>query len=92
MTAARVVIKDGVVAEAALAVGACGPVATRLKAAETALIGAPLDSMRITDAMVDDALSPIDDVRADATYRSASAAELVRRTLTALTTAAEVAA
>lgn len=92
MTAARIVIEDGVVAEAALAVGACGPVATRLPATEAALIGAPLDLSRVTDAMVEDALSPIDDVRADAGYRRTSAAELVRRTLTHFAETAEVAA
>lgn len=92
MTAARIVIEDGVVAEAALSVGACSPVATRLAEAEAALIGAPLDPLRITDAMVDAALSPIDDVRADAGYRRSSAAELVRRTLTQMAGAAEVAA
>lgn len=92
MTAARIAMKDGVVTDAALSVGACGPVATRLEAAETALIGAPLDPSRITDAMVEDALSPIDDVRADAGYRRTSAAELVRRTLIELAAPTEVAA
>lgn len=92
MTAARIVVEDGVVADAALAVGACGPVATRLAAAEAALIGSPLDPARITDAMVDAALSPIDDIRADAGYRRTSAAELVRRTLAPLISMGQVAA
>lgn len=92
MTAARIVVEDGVVAEAALSVGACSPVATRLAEAEAALIGAPLNPSRITDTMVDDALSPIDDVRADASYRRTSAAELMRRTLTQMAGAAKVAA
>ncbi len=92
MTAARVVIEDGVVTEAALSVGACSPVAVRLAVAEAALIGAPLDANRITDAMIDDALSPIDDVRADAGYRRTSAAELVRRTIAGLVEPAEAAA
>ncbi len=92
MTAARIVIEDGVVTQAALAVGACGPVATRLAEAEAALIGAPLAPSRITDAMVESALSPIDDVRADAGYRRTGAAELVRRTLAQMGFAAEVAA
>ncbi|QBF32028.1 xanthine dehydrogenase family protein subunit M [Thalassococcus sp. S3] len=84
MTAARVVMTDGLVTEAALAIGSCGPVATRLPEAEAALIGRPLDPSVITDALVAGALSPIDDVRADAAYRSDGAAELMRRTLTAL--------
>ena len=92
MTAARIVIEDGIVLEAALSVGACGPVATRLAEAEAALIGAPLDPARIADAMVNCTLSPIDDVRADAGYRRTSAAELVRRTLAPFAETVEVAA
>lgn len=92
MTAARIAVDDGVVTEAALSVGACSPVATRLSEAEAALIGAPLDPSRITDAMVEDALSPIDDVRADAGYRMSSATELLRRTITEISLPAEAAA
>lgn len=92
MTAARIVVEDGVVVEAALAVGACSPVATRLAAAESALIGAPPDAARITDAMVDGVLSPIDDVRADAGYRRVGAAELLRRTVAELASPARAAA
>ncbi|UUX49306.1 FAD binding domain-containing protein [Nisaea acidiphila] len=84
MTAARVVIEDGVVTEAALAVGACGPVARRIDAAEQALIGQPLNPDAITDQLVAGALSPIDDIRADAGFRITSAAELLRRTLRAI--------
>lgn len=84
MTAARVAIEDGRVAQAALAVGACGPVATRLPEAEAALLGHPLDPARISDAAVAAALAPIDDVRADAAYRARGAAELLRRTLARL--------
>ncbi len=81
MTAARVVIKDGVVAEAAFAIGSCGPVATRLPEVERAFIGAPLDARRIDDAAVAEALRPIADVRADAEFRATSGAELLRRTV-----------
>lgn len=81
MTAARIVEKDGIVQEAALAIGACSPVATRLPEAEAALIGAPLDPMRITEGMVAPWLSPIDDMRADAGYRRGTALELLRRAL-----------
>lgn len=79
MTAARLVIDQGVVTEAALSIGACGPVATRLTLAEEALIGHRPDPARITDAMVTNAIAPIDDMRADAAYRMRAAAELVRR-------------
>ena len=84
MTAARLVIDRDVVTEAALAIGACGPVATRLPKAEAALVGHRLDPSRITDAMVADAIAPIDDMRADATYRTRAAGELVRRTVASL--------
>ena len=83
MTAARVVIEGGLVTSARLAVGACGPVATRVGAAERALIGAPLTPEAVTDEMIASALSPIDDVRADASYRAQAAGELMRRTLKA---------
>lgn len=84
MTAARIALRGGVVVEAALAAGACGPVATRLPEVEAALIGHPLDPARIEDVAVAAALSPIEDVRADAAYRGRGAAELVRRTVAGL--------
>lgn len=86
MVAARLVIEDGRIAHAALSAGACSAVASRLADAEAALTGQPAETAasRITDAMVHDALSPIDDIRADAAYRADAAAELVRRTLTPL--------
>ncbi len=84
MCAARIEVIDGRVTQAALAVGACGPVATRLPAVETALMGRSLKPDLATDAAIGAALSPIDDVRADAAYRAHSAAELMRRTLAGL--------
>ena len=86
MVAARLVVADGRVAEAALAVGACGPVATRLPAVEAALAGAPAATAaaRIDPATVAAALAPIDDHRAPAAYRAEAAAELLRRTVAAL--------
>lgn len=84
MAAARLVITDGIVTEAALAVGACGPVATRITAAERALIGHPPDPGRIRDDDVAAALAPIEDIRADAAYRAGSAGTLLRRCVDAL--------
>ncbi len=84
MTAARIVEKDGFVQAAALAIGACSPIATRLPEAEAALIGAPLDPRRITEDMIAPRLSPIDDMRADADYRRRTALEMLRRTLAPL--------
>lgn len=79
MVAVRLVIDEGRIAEAAVAVGACGPVATRLPQVEAALAG-PLagaaDRARRADLS---ALSPIDDVRATAGYRRRAAAELIAR-------------
>ncbi|MCL5777769.1 FAD binding domain-containing protein [Limibaculum sp. FT325] len=79
MAAARVVVADGRVAAAALAVGACSEVARRLTAVEAALVGQPADAPRIDPAAVAAALDPIDDVRATAAYRREAAAEILRR-------------
>lgn len=92
MTAARLVVEDGIVTEAALAVGSCGPVATRLSDVEQTVIGRPLNLNVIEDGMVAAALSPIDDARADAGYRAAAAAELLRRTIVDLCAPSKVAA
>ncbi|NNE54313.1 MAG: xanthine dehydrogenase family protein subunit M [Sulfitobacter sp.] len=92
MTAARITLEEGIVQQAALAIGSCGPVATRLPELEARLIGKPLDTHLITNEEVADHLSPIDDMRADAGYRASSAAELLRRTLTDLSEPQEAAA
>lgn len=74
----------GAIARAAVAVGACSPVARRLPGLEARLVGVPLaeapDAVLARDA---DVLSPIDDVRAPAAYRRAAALTLVRRALAA---------
>lgn len=81
MVAARVVVVDGHVVEAAVAVGSCSPVAMRLPLVEAALIWAPVDRVAslIRDEDVQTAIAPIDDVRATASYRREAAVELVRR-------------
>lgn len=84
MTAARLVLQDGVITEAALAVGSCGPVATRLNNIETKMIGQPFDPDMVTDDLVAAAISPIGDMRANAAYRATGAAELLRRTIKTL--------
>lgn len=81
MTAARIMIEDGVVTQAALAVGSCGPVATRLPEVESKLIGKPLDPALLPEGLIWTAIAPIDDIRADAGYRRQSGVELLRRTL-----------
>lgn len=84
MVAARIEVENGHVKQAALAIGACGPVATRLPGLENALVGQGFD-MALPDlakeALVAPALDPIRDIRADAPYRRHAAEELVRRAL-----------
>ena len=86
MVATRIALdEDGCIAEAAIAVGACSPVAQRLRRLETALIGRAPGSEAL-EAVCDwpfDELSPIDDVRATAGYRRKAAAEITRRALSA---------
>ena len=84
MVAARLATADGRVTAAALAVGACGPVATRLPAVEAALVGHPPDPSRIDPTAVAAALAPIDDHRASAAYRPEAATELLRRAVAAI--------
>ena len=88
MIAARLESQGGRITGAAIAVGACSAVATRLPALEAALTGRPADAGLaglVTKEIIAPALSPIDDIRADAVYRTDAAAELIRRALTGLT-------
>jgi len=73
---------DGRITRAAVAVGACSPVARRLPALEARLIG--LRRVDLAGAVRHEdfaGLSPISDVRADAEYRAAAVPVLVRRCL-----------
>ncbi len=79
--------EDGRVGSARLALGACSPVARRLRALEAALTGRALDGGlgdALETAHLDEVLAPIDDIRASAAYRRDAAATLVRRGLSAL--------
>jgi CO/xanthine dehydrogenase FAD-binding subunit len=73
------------VAAARVAVGSCSAVATRLIALESALVGAParigLGALVFREHLT--ALSPIDDVRATASYRIDAARTLIARALDA---------
>lgn len=89
MVAARLEIENDHVSAAALAVGACSAVAQRLPRQEAALIGARADATlikRIEATLITPDLSPIDDIRADATYRAEAAVELIRRVVHDLAT------
>ena len=85
MAAARLVVENGVIADAAIAVGSCSAVARRLAGVEAALRGQP-----VTAAFADvalsapiDELSPIADVRGSAEYRQGAAREIVARAVRA---------
>ena len=84
---AAVVKTDGAghVAEARIAVGSCSATAQRLFALERALVGAPACAGLGANASPQhlSPLSPIDDVRATASYRSDAALTLVQRALEA---------
>lgn len=86
MVAVRLVTDGKALTDIAISVGACSPVAQRLRQVEQALSGVPLaDASRaITAADVAATLTPIDDVRATASYRLEAAVELVRRAVGAL--------
>jgi CO/xanthine dehydrogenase FAD-binding subunit len=82
MVAAIVAVEAGRVAQARVAVGACSPVARRLRSLESELVGrssADLRAVPVAEHL--DALAPIDDVRATADYRREAASVLVRRAL-----------
>ncbi len=81
MVAARITAENGRITGAALAVGACSATAQRLGAVEAAMIGQPVADAAdmISATQVAAALSPMDDLRATADYRSHAATELLRR-------------
>ena len=83
MVAAVVALdKSGLVRFARVAVGACSPVAVRLRRLEDELRGRPAGELAaaVTPEHLAD-LTPIDDVRATAAYRLRAATILVRRAL-----------
>ncbi len=82
MVSAVVSMRDDVVSEVGISVGACSPVARRISGLEDAIRGAPAgDFERIVDNYVFDELAPIDDIRATASYRQLVVPRLVRRAL-----------
>lgn len=86
MASVVVEVEKGRVAVARVAVGACSPVARRLPALEQALVGAAFDA-RLGERVAAShlaPLSPIDDVRGSAGYRSDAALVLLRRLLSAV--------
>ena len=89
MVAIRLVEDEGLISEAAISVGSCSAVATRLAKAESHLAGKPLSHetiAQIPEKTITDPLQPIDDLRSDAAYRRVAAGELVRRCLGTMVT------
>jgi xanthine dehydrogenase small subunit len=83
VAAARVVVEDGSVTEARVALGAVAPRALRATAAEERLTGGPGDAAAIEEAAeaAAAAASPVDDPVASAWYRRRMTAVCVRRAL-----------
>jgi xanthine dehydrogenase iron-sulfur cluster and FAD-binding subunit A len=79
-------LEDDVVRGAKVAIGSATPVIVRADGVEAGLVGSALTSEAIAAAVscVHSSIAPIDDVRADATYRSEQAELMLRRMLTAL--------
>jgi CO/xanthine dehydrogenase FAD-binding subunit len=77
--------REGRIREALIAVGSCSPRSVRLPELERALVGHSVkNDLRVVVAGEQFApLSPIDDVRGTATYRTDAALTLVRRALAA---------
>ncbi len=85
MCASRIQVdSNNVITDAAIAVGACSPVAQRLSTLENALLGQTCNDLqwhKLVDAQHYKALSPIDDVRASAQYRIHALSVLLQRQL-----------
>ena len=85
MVAVRLELERGRIGRAAVAVGACSPVAQRLPGLEAALAGQapgnPHHWRAALEADIAQRLAPIDDIRADAAYRRGAVAELVIDTI-----------
>jgi len=89
MLAAVLENRDGKVAAARIAVGACSEVARRLPLLEQVLVGRPwADMASLVEPTHLAGLAPIDDVRAGAGYRRDAALVLLRRSLATLGEAA----
>ena len=83
MVAAVVEVTGNAISRARVSVGACSPVAVRLRGLEEALTGATAAEVPGIVAGVDlPGLTPIDDVRASAAYRREAVRTLIARTIT----------
>lgn len=84
MTAVSVTLDSkGRITSAAIAVGACGPKASRLPALEHALIGKSVAKAKVTPEDLA-GLAPIDDIRGSGSYRLAAARQITEDCLRSL--------
>lgn len=76
-------LENGVIRELRIAVGSVAPTPKRLRNLEAQLIGRTLDSDMVAEArdLIVDAITPISDVRASATYRKNVIGDLLVRAL-----------
>lgn len=84
MIAVLLSVRDGTIAEARVAVGACSPVARRLGALEADLAGRPVADLGAPNLVAPShlsPLSPIDDVRGSGAYRREAVLTLIGRAL-----------
>lgn len=83
MVAVNVSVKDGLLSGLRIAVGACSPVAQRLKEMEMALTGLSLqDAVGALRPEYITTLAPIDDIRGSANYRREVVLPLIAQALT----------
>ncbi len=82
MVAVLLVLKDGKISEARVAVGACSPVAQRLRLLEEDLRGVS-DATDVVQPQHLSDLTPIDDVRGSASYRLDVVVPMIERALRA---------
>jgi CO/xanthine dehydrogenase FAD-binding subunit len=91
MVAAWLRLERGVIAEARIAIGACGPRALLLPELGQALVGQDCANAVIAPEHLQ-ALSPIDDIRAPAWYRHDAARVLVERAVRGMARQSDLAA
>jgi len=80
--------ENGRIKDLRVAVGACSPVARRLTALEQEMLGKPVSELTVTPEHCA-GLSPIDDVRARASYRDEVVPTLVKRAILKMTERSE---
>ncbi|MEG1560251.1 MAG: FAD binding domain-containing protein [Clostridia bacterium] len=80
--AARVSLKDGIIENAIISLGAVSKTVVRAKTAENAIIGRPwnAETAKLLSVLISD-ISPVDDIRATKNYRNEIAPVLAKRAI-----------